>query len=31
MKRIDLIRHLEKNGCDFLRHEWNRTLLDPWP
>ena len=26
MKRKDLIRHLEKNGCEFLREGANHTV-----
>ena len=26
MKRIDLIRHLEKHGCEFLRQGSNHTV-----
>ncbi|MFQ5688633.1 MAG: type II toxin-antitoxin system HicA family toxin, partial [Candidatus Scalindua sp.] len=26
MKRKDLIRHLEKNGCEFLREGGNHTV-----
>ena len=26
MKRKDLIRHLEKNGCEFLREGTNHTV-----
>ena len=26
MKRIDLIRHLEQNGCDILREGSNHTM-----
>ena len=26
MKRVDLIRHLERNGCEFLREGKNHTL-----
>ena len=26
MKRIDLIRHLKKNGCQFLREGSNHTI-----
>ena len=26
MKRIDLIRHLEKHGCEFLREGGNHTI-----
>jgi predicted RNA binding protein YcfA (HicA-like mRNA interferase family) len=26
MKRRDLIRHLEKNGCEFLREGGNHTV-----
>jgi mRNA interferase HicA len=26
MKRPDLIRHLEKNGCEFLREGGNHTV-----
>jgi len=26
MKRIDLIRHLEKHGCQFLREDHNHTI-----
>lgn len=26
MKRLDLIRHLERNGCEFLREGGNHTI-----
>jgi predicted RNA binding protein YcfA (HicA-like mRNA interferase family) len=26
MKRVDLIRHLERNGCELLREGKNHTL-----
>ena len=26
MKRVDLIRHLEKEGCDFLREGGSHTV-----
>jgi mRNA interferase HicA len=26
MKRIDLIRHLERNGCEFLREGGNHSV-----
>ncbi|HEV2329110.1 MAG TPA: type II toxin-antitoxin system HicA family toxin [Verrucomicrobiae bacterium] len=26
MKRIDLIRHLERHGCEFLREGGNQTI-----
>ena len=26
MKRLDLIRHLERNGCAFLREGGNHTI-----
>lgn len=26
MKRLDLIRHLEKNGCEFLREGGQHTV-----
>ncbi len=26
MKRVDLIRHLERNGCQFLREGDNHTI-----
>jgi mRNA interferase HicA len=26
MKRIDLVRHLEKHGCEFLREGSNHTV-----
>ena len=26
MKRVDLIRHLERHGCEFLREEANHTV-----
>ena len=26
MKRIDLIRHLERNGCEFLREGKNHSV-----
>ena len=26
MKRVDLIRHLERNGCEFLREGNNHTV-----
>ncbi len=26
MKRIDLIRHLEQHGCEFLRQASNHTV-----
>ena len=26
MKRIDLIRHLESNGCEFVREGGNHTI-----
>jgi len=26
MKRIDLIRHLERHGCEFLREGGNHTV-----
>jgi len=26
MKRMDLIRHLEQHGCEFLREESNHTV-----
>lgn len=26
MKRIDLIRHLEEHGCEFLREGGNHTI-----
>jgi mRNA interferase HicA len=26
MKRVDLIRHLERHGCDFLREGNNHTV-----
>lgn len=26
MKRIDLIRHLERHGCEFLREGGNHTI-----
>ena len=26
MKRNDLVRHLEKNGCEFLREGGNHTV-----
>lgn len=26
MKRIDLIRHLERHGCEFLREGHNHTV-----
>ena len=26
MKRLDLTRHLERNGCEFLREGGNHTI-----
>lgn len=26
MKRLDLIRHLERHGCEFLREGGNHTI-----
>ena len=26
MKRLDLVRHLERNGCEFLREGGNHTI-----
>ncbi len=26
MKRVDLIRHLERHGCEFLREGGNHTI-----
>ena len=28
MKRADLIRHLEQNGCEFLRQGSNHTMYE---